>query len=116
VNSCTLDIEFVDTEPLRQWFGEHAVTGSRSVEAVPGVTLELTNVETGIGFLDSTSATVVVHFASTVASGILARALYDVLQPHVRRLSINKTAVRMSLEKIESALSSVAERLKDKNG
>jgi hypothetical protein len=105
MNSYTLTLELTDEEPLRAWFGsEQNIEGSQSDKAIPGATLELAKLETGVGFLDSTSATVVLSIASSLATNIVASAIYEALAPYGRRLLVNGVATRIKSEAIEAEL------------
>ena len=101
--SVPIEVELTGIEPLQKWFGE-AVEGKTTENAIPGATLTLQQVESGVGFLDSTTATVILNFLGSIATGILANALYDGSGKFIRHLRINGVAVRNTPQAIEEEL------------
>jgi hypothetical protein len=111
--TCTIELELVDTAPLRAWFGDQSLEpGIRAIQVPTDVTLELKQVEAGSGFLESISVTVIVSFGASVAVNMLSSALYDVLKTSVRKIRVNDVPVRPSglamQEQLQSAVDASA--------
>jgi len=115
-NRITVICELDSIDDLQRLFGVQDLNpGLRSGLAGGLVEAELAGCEEGVGFLNGITAEMIITFSASVASGIIANAIFSAVGQAMKRIVVDGRRVRPKQEDFEKALETIR-RFADRDG